>query len=181
MKIKSLPINGAFEIELVDFKDSRGTFKRLFCSKEFNNLIPSKQIVQINSSETFRKGSIRGMHFQTKPKAETKLIHCINGEVFDVIIDLRKSSNTFLQWHSVKLSSHLNNMVIIPDGCAHGFQVLSENSRLIYFHTEFYSPEYESGIRYDDPLIGIDWPLEIDFVSERDKKHQLLTENFEGI
>ena len=181
MKIKSLPISGAFEIELVDFKDSRGTFKRLFCSKELNNLIPSKQIVQINSSETFQKGSIRGMHFQTKPKAETKLIHCINVEVFDVMIDLRKSSKTFLQWHSVKLSSHLNNMVIIPDGCAHGFQVLSENSRLIYFHTEFYSPEYESGIRYDDPLIGIDWPLEIDFVSDRDKKHQLLTESFKGI
>ena len=181
MKIKSLPINGAFEIELVDFNDSRGSFKRLFCSKELNDLISSKQIVQINSSETFHKGSIRGMHFQTKPKAETKLIHCINGEVYDVMIDLRKSSKTFLQWHSVKLSSHLNNMVIIPDGCAHGFQVLSKNSRLIYFHTEFYSPEYESGIRYDDPLIGIDWPLEIDFVSDRDKKHQLLTESFKGI
>jgi|TARA_B000000475_G_scaffold19071_1_gene15529 dTDP-4-dehydrorhamnose 3,5-epimerase len=181
MKIKSLPIKGAFEVELVDLNDSRGTFKRLFCSKELDGMTSSKQIVQINASETFQKGSIRGMHFQNSPRSEIKLIQCIQGSVFDVMIDLRKSSNTFLQWHAIELSSQKNNMIIIPEGCAHGFQTLSENSKLLYFHTEFYSPEHESGIRYDDPLIGIKWPLEIDSVSDRDKNHQLLSNKFEGL
>tara|TARA_Y100001935_G_scaffold83746_1_gene69678 strand:- start:1025 stop:1576 length:552 start_codon:yes stop_codon:yes gene_type:complete len=181
MKIKSLPIKGAFEVDLADFNDSRGNFKRLFCSKELDNLISSKQIVQINASETFQKGSIRGMHFQNSPRLEIKLIQCTQGSVFDVMIDLRKSSKTFLQWHAVELSSQKNNMIVIPEGCAHGFQTLSENSKLLYFHTEFYSQEHESGVRYDDPLIAINWPLDIGSVSERDRNHQLLSDNFQGI
>ena len=181
MKIKSLPIEGAFEVNLVDFNDSRGSFKRLFCSKELDNLISSKQIVQINASETFQRGSIRGMHFQNPPKSEIKLIQCIQGSVFDVMIDLRKSSKTFLQWHAVELSNQKNNMIVIPEGCAHGFQTLSENSKLLYFHTEFYSQEHESGVRYNDPLIAINWPIDIGSVSERDRNHHLLSDNFKGI
>lgn len=181
MKIKSLPIKGAFEIELVNFNDSRGNFKRLFCAKELDDLIFSKQIVQINASETFQKGSIRGMHFQKHPRLEIKLIQCIQGKVFDVMVDLRKSSKTFLQWYAVELSSQKNNMIILPEGCAHGFQTLRENSKLLYFHTEFYSSDHESGVRYDDPLIGIKWPLDVGFVSDRDKNHQLLSDNYIGI
>ena len=181
MKIKSIPINRAIELDLVDFNDSRGNFKRLFCSKELDNLISSKQIVQINASETFQKGSIRGMHFQNSPRLEIKLIQCTQGSVFDVMIDLRRSSKTFLQWHAVELSSQKNNMIVIPEGCAHGFQTLSENSKLLYFHTEFYSQEHESGVRYDDPLIAINWPLGIGSVSDRDRNHQLLSDNFQGI
>ena len=97
------------------------------------------------------------------------------------MIDLRKSSNTFLEWHAVELSNDKNNMIIVPEGCAHGFQALSKNTRLLYFHTEFYSPEYESGIRYDDPLVGIKWPLEKNSISKRDSQHELLTKKFEGL
>lgn len=181
MKITSLPFKGSYEIEYANFTDSRGIFKRLFCFKELEKKISHKKIAQINFSETFKKGSIRGLHFQKPPKSEIKLIHCIKGSVFDVMIDLRKSSKTFLQWHAIELSSKKNNMVIIPEGCAHGFQSLANNSQLIYFHTEFFSPRNESGIKYDDPLINIKWPLEINHVSERDNKHSFLKNNFRGL
>ena len=181
MKIKSLPIEGAFNVEFTDFTDSRGIFKRLYCQEELSGVLSSKQIVQVNTSETFQKGSIRGMHFQNPPKCEIKFIHCIQGAVYDVVVDLRKSSKTFLQWYAIELSSQKNNMIIVPEGCAHGFQSLLKNSRLLYFHTEFYNPEYESGLRYDDPLIGINWPLEINSLSKRDSEHKLLSHNFKGI
>ena len=168
-------------MELTDFTDSRGIFKRLYCQEELSGVLSSKQIVQVNTSETFQKGSIRGMHFQNPPKCEIKFIHCIQGAVYDVVVDLRKSSKTFLQWYAIELSSQKNNMIIVPEGCAHGFQSLLKNSRLLYFHTEFYNPEYESGLRYDDPLIGINWPLEINSLSKRDSEHKLLSHNFKGI
>ena len=180
MNIKSLPIQGSYEVKYSNFSDSRGAFKRLFCHEELKEKVLNKEIVQVNFSETYKKGSVRGMHFQKPPKPEIKLVHCINGSVFDVIIDLRSSSETFLKWHAIELSNEKNNMIIIPEGCAHGFQTLTDNSKLLYFHTEFYSPADESGIKYDDPLINIDWPLEINYISERDKKHEPLKKSFKG-
>tara|TARA_X000001036_G_scaffold168941_1_gene159893 strand:+ start:25270 stop:25815 length:546 start_codon:yes stop_codon:yes gene_type:complete len=181
MKIKSLPIQGSYEVELSPFGDSRGIFKRLFCREELKKIISKKEIAQVNFSETYSKGSIRGMHFQKPPNSEIKLIHCIQGSVFDVIIDLRRSSKTFLHWNAIELSNENNNMIIIPEGCAHGFQSLAEHSKLIYFHTEFYKPESESGIKYDDPLINIKWPLDISNISIRDESHDFLEETFKGL
>src|SRR4030095_15392058 len=129
---------------------------------------------------TAKKGTIRGMHFQLPPYREIKMVRCIRGKVFDVIIDIRKGSATFLKWFGVELSPAALNMIYIPEGFAHGFQALHDESELLYHHSEFYTPNAESGIRYDDPAINIEWPLEVTSVSERDLNHPLLTEKFKG-
>jgi len=121
------------------------------------------------------------MHFQYPPKAEIKIVKCLYGSVFDVAIDLRKNSPTLLQWHGEVLSAENKKMIYIPEGFAHGFQTLENNSELLYLHTEFYSPKYEGGIRYNDPRINIKWPLEISYISNRDNEFNLLDNNFLGI
>jgi dTDP-4-dehydrorhamnose 3,5-epimerase len=181
MRINKLPLEDAFVIEPELVTDNRGIFARVFCQRELQNMLHDKNIVQINHSLTKQKGVIRGMHFQYPPKAETKMVKCLHGSVFDVIIDLCQGSSTFLKWHEEILSAENMKMLYIPEGFAHGFQTLEENCELIYLHTEFYSPEHEGSVRYDDPKIGIKWPLEVRDISERDKKHPLLAEDFQGI
>ena len=178
MKIKQTPLQDAFIIEPEFFKDDRGLFARLFCQQELQSSLNNKNIVQINHSLTRQKGALRGMHFQYPPKAEIKIVKCLRGSVFDVIIDLRKGSSTFLDWHGEELSAENMKMMHVPEGFAHGFQALEENCELLYLHTEFYSPEYEGGVRYNDPKIGIKWPLEATDISERDRNHPLLSEDF---
>jgi len=181
MKINKFPLEGAFVIEPEPFADDRGVFARVFCKQELQNILNGKNIVQINHSLTKQKGAIRGMHFQRPPKAEIKMVKCLRGSVFDVMIDLRQGSSTFLKWHGEVLSAENMKMMYVPEGFAHGFQTLEENSELLYFHTEFYSPEHEGRVRYNDPMINISWPLEITDVSERDQNHQLLSRDFKGI
>lgn len=181
MKFIKTKLKDLYIIEPEPFEDDRGRFYRMLCKNELKQIGHTKEIVQINHSLTTQKGVIRGMHFQYPPKAEIKLVKCINGKVFDVAIDLRKNSPTFLQWHGEIISAKNLKIMYIPEGFAHGFQTLEENSELLYFHTEFYSSEHEGGVRYDDPLIDIEWPLEVSDLSERDKNHKLLNENFEGI
>ncbi len=181
MKFLETPFKGLTLIELNPFQDERGQFFRLFCENEFKEIELVKKIVQINQSLTERKGAVRGMHFQFPPKAEIKIIKCIRGSVFDVAIDLRKDSSTFLKWHSEILSAENMKLMYIPEGFAHGFQTLEENSELLYLHTEFYSPEHEGGIRYDDPMIDIKWSLEITEISERDETFGLIDKGFKGI
>ena len=174
-------LEGACIIEPSFNKDDRGLFMRTYCKKEFQNLGFSGDWVQMNHSISFKKGTVRGMHFQIQPYGEVKLVRCIVGSVFDVIVDLRKGSETFLQWTSVELSSQNKRMIFIPKGFAHGFQTLEENCELIYHHSEFYSHEAEDGIMYNDPAIGINWPIEVTVVSERDKNHKLINKEFKGI
>ena len=181
MKFIKRKLKDLYIIQPEPFEDDRGRFYRILCKNELKEIGHTKEIVQINHSLTTQKGAIRGMHFQYPPKAEIKFVKCINGKIFDVAIDLRKNSPTFLQWDGEFLSAENLKIMYIPEGFAHGFQTLEENSELLYFHTEFYNPEYEGGVRYDDPLIGIEWPLEVSYLSERDKNHKLLNENFEGI
>ena len=181
MKIKQISLKDAFIIEPEPFKDDRGLFARVFCQHELQGILHGKKIVQINHSMTKQKGAIRGMHFQYPPKSEIKMVKCLSGSVFDVMIDLRQRSSTFLKWRGEILSAENMKMLYIPEGFAHGFQTLEENCELIYLHTEFYSPEHESSVRYDDPKIGIKWPLEVTDISERDKRHSLLGEDFQGI
>lgn len=174
-------LKGSYVINLEPFNDERGWFARFYCKDEFKQIGHDKEWVQLNHSVTYEKGALRGMHFQIAPYREIKMVRCIAGAVYDVIVDLRKDSKTFLKWFGIELSAENKKMLYIPEGFAHGFQCLSFDCQLIYFHTEFYQPGSEGGIRYNDPLIGIEWPMDIATISQRDKSHPYLDENFKGI
>lgn len=161
--------------------DSRGSFSRLFCELELRCIIGSRQIVQINLSRTDVVGAVRGMHFQHAPHTEMKLVRCLKGRVWDVAVDLRANSPTFLKWHAEELSRANAKMIVIPEGFAHGFQVLEPESELLYLHTEFYEPLSEGGLRYNDPKLDIKWPLPIADLSDRDDSHSLIDSSFQGL
>jgi dTDP-4-dehydrorhamnose 3,5-epimerase len=171
-----LPIEGAFRIDLDLREDARGFFARLYCEQEFAAQGINLRWVQCNTSFTKNAGSLRGLHFQRSPMAETKLIRCLQGGVFDVVVDLRPQSPTFGRWHSVELTAENRTMMLIPQGCAHGFQTLGADTELLYFHSEFYSPQHEGGVRFDDPQLNITWPRAVADVSARDAALPLLSE-----
>jgi len=181
MKFIKTKLKDLYIIEPEPFEDDRGRFYRILCKNELKEIGHTKEIVQINHSLTTQKGVIRGMHFQYPPKAEIKLVKCINGKVFDVAIDLRKNSPTFLKYHSEILSADNMKMFYVPEGFAHGFQSLEDDIEMIYYTTEFYSPECEGGVRFNDPKINIEWPLEVSDISEKDKNLTLITEDFKQI
>ena len=181
MNIVKISLQDAYIFEPVPFADHRGNFARIFCQQELQHILHDKNIVQINHSLTRQKGALRGMHFQYPPKAEIKMVKCLRGSVFDVMIDLRRDSSTFLKWHGEVLSAENMKMIYIPEGFAHGFQTMEENCELLYLHTEFYSPEHEAGVRYNDPKIGIKWPLKVTEISDKDERYPLLTQDFGGI
>lgn len=174
-------LKGSYIITLTPFSDDRGWFARTYCKNEFAEIGHDKEWVQINHSFTKNKGTVRGMHFQHPPFSEIKMVRCIAGAVLDVIVDIRKDSPSFLKHVAVELSAVNKKMIYIPKGFAHGFQTLEENTELIYHHSEFYQPGVEGGLRYDDPIINIQWPLPVAELSERDGKHPLLDQNFKGI
>ena len=163
------------------YVDSRGSFMRCFCSDVMKKILKDRNVLQINQSCTTAVGAIRGLHFQYPPYAEMKMIRCIKGRVWDVAIDLRKGSKTFLKWYAQELSADNNKMMVIPEGCAHGFQVMEPESELIYLHTAFYEKSYEGGVRFDDPQISINWPLEVTEISQKDEQFELLPNEFKGI
>lgn len=181
MKISSTAIPGVMLVETTPHIDPRGAFARLYCEHELTSVIGNRRIVQINHSRTAAVGAIRGMHYQHPPHAEMKLVRCIKGRVWDVAVDLRAGSPTFLQWHAEELTPESARMMIIPEGCAHGFQVLEQDSELLYFPTAFYTPSSEDGLRHDDPRISITWPLPVTVLSPRDILHPLITPDFHGI
>ena len=181
MKFSSTNIKGVYVIDLQPVEDSRGWFMRTYCKNEFAEIGHDKEWVQLNHSFTRSKGTIRGMHYQVPPYCEIKLVRCIAGAVMDVAVDLRRGSATYLNWVSVELSEENKKMIYIPEGFAHGFQTLANDCELLYHHTAFYTPGSEAGIRYNDPIINIDWPLPVEETSDRDLSHLLLTESFKGI
>jgi len=181
MNILDTHISGVCVIESSATQDERGIFSRLFCANELQPILGERKIVQINHSVTNRIGAVRGMHYQLPPQAEMKIVRCLKGRVFDVAVDLRHNSPTFLQWISIELSPQNRRALVIPEGCAHGFQVLEAHSELLYLHTAFYTPSVEGGVRFDDARIGIAWPLDPVDVSVRDQRHSYLDENFMGI
>ena len=181
MKFIETPLKNAFVIQLEPFKDERGAFVRTFCKKEFEQIGHTAEFVQFNQSYNSIKGTIRGMHYQEPPAAEIKLIRCVKGKVYDVIVDIRKSSPTFLRWFAVELSATNNKMIYIPHGFAHGFQTLENESELLYHHSGFYTPAVEKGIHYNDPLIEIEWPIPVSIISEKDKNYINLSASFKGI
>lgn len=181
MKIHRTPIAGLVLVEPTFQTDERGSFTRLYCEDELGELVGERQIVQINQSSTRTVGAVRGLHYQHEPHAEMKLVRCIKGKVWDVAVDLRAGSATFLNWHAEELSAENARMMVIPEGFAHGFQVLEEDSELLYLHTDFYTPAVEGGVRPTDPALAIGWPLVLQDLSDRDLNHPLLTAEFTGL
>ncbi len=181
MRITDTRIKGLKIIDAAPVVDARGSFARWFCARELGSALGGMSILQINHSKTIKAGSVRGMHFQKPPHGEMKLVRCIKGRVWDVSLDVRAGSPTFLQWHAEELSADNAKMMVIPERCAHGFQVLEPDSELLYLHTAFYDPASEGGVRYDDPMAGIQWPLPPADLSDRDKAHPALTDGFKGV
>lgn len=179
--IRGTPIAGLRLIERKLIGDERGFLQRLFCQESLESLLAGKTIRQINHTLTRQLGAVRGMHFQCPPHAEVKIISCLKGKVWDVAVDLRKGSPTFLQHHSVTLSEDAPQSCLIPEGFAHGFQTLSPNCELIYFHTADYNAAAEGGLNAVDPRLGIQWPITISERSKRDAEHPMLTDSFVGI
>jgi dTDP-4-dehydrorhamnose 3,5-epimerase len=181
MKFSPTGISGSYIIDLEPFSDSRGWFARTYCKEEFQKIGHHQEWFQINHSFTNKAGTIRGMHFQISPYSEIKLLRCISGAIFDVIIDIRKDSPQFLQWYGIELSAQNRKMLYIPAGFAHGFQTITDSCELIYHHSEMYNKDAEAGIRYNDPAINIQWPVALTEISERDATHPLLDKQFKGI
>ena len=181
MKMMPTRIDGAVIVETTPVNDQRGAFVRYYCENDLASAVGKRRIVQINHSTTRAVGAVRGLHFQYPPHAEMKMIRCLRGRVWDVAVDLRAGSPTFLQWHAEELSPENARMMVIPEGCAHGFQVMEQDSELLYLHTAFYAPGSEGGILFSDPRLKIAWPLPVTDLSERDRDHPLITPAFAGL
>jgi dTDP-4-dehydrorhamnose 3,5-epimerase len=171
MKFNPTPLAGAYTIDLEKREDERGFFARLFCVNEYDQHGLDRNIVQINNSLSKDKGTLRGIHYQLAPKAETKIVRCIKGSLYDVIVDLRPESPTFLKWFGAELSAENRTMMFVPKGFGHAFLTLEENTEAFYMVTEFYSPENERGLRWNDPKINIEWPIEPVVISDKDQRH----------
>ena len=181
MEINSTPLCDVLVIETNKLEDTRGSFMRLFCQQALTDILADRNIIQINKSVTTQKGAIRGLHFQYPPHAEIKFVRCLKGAIFDVAVDLRKDSRTFLQWHSEILTPENNKMMAIPEGFAHGFQTLDHDSEVLYLHTAEYQTEFEGGVLFDDPQLNIQWPMVCIDISNRDRQHSLLDAHFTGL
>ncbi len=172
---------GLLVIERQVIIDARGSFTRLFCSEELSGFGWAHPIAQVNHTITSQRGTVRGFHFQRPPHAEIKQVTCIRGEVWDVAVDVRKNSPTFLRWHAERLSLENRRSLIIPPGFAHGFQALTEGVELIYFHSSAYQPIHEAGLDVRDAKLSVSWPLPIVGLSERDQAHPAIDFRFEGV
>lgn len=181
MKYLETGITGSYVIELDKIEDDRGFFARLFCANEFrkNNLIT--EFVQINNSLSKTKGVLRGLHYQLPPHSEVKIVRCIRGSLFDVILDLRPDSPSYCQWFGVELSGDNRRMIYVPRGCAHGFITLEQNTEALYLTSNYYFPSAERGVRYDDPRFSIQWPIEPVEVSEKDQEWPDFEPEFHGV
>lgn len=179
MEFVPTKIDGAYEVRPNVRADARGRFRRTWCDEAFAEAGIKARWVQMNHSVTLGKGSARGLHFQRPPHAEDKLVSCTLGRAFDVAVDLRRGSPTFLQWAAVEISQEAS--FLIPKGCAHGFQTLSEEAHLVYLHSEYYAGEAEGGVRFDDPALAIAWPLEPSNLSDRDLSFAPIDEEFESL
>ena len=172
MLYKKTNIDDVIEFKIEPVKDDRGFFARNFCKEELSDLKINFEIVQSNISYNKKKGTLRGMHLQKEPHGEMKIVRCTKGSIFDVVVDLRKDSSTYLKWYGVELSANNYTSLLIPKGCAHGFVTLEKETEVLYFMSEFFHPESASGYRWNDPSFKIDWPLTKNLiVSEKDKNY----------
>lgn len=174
-------LEGLWVVQRKPVEDPRGFFCRFFCAEEFHSAGWRKPIVQINHTHTLKMGTIRGLHFQCPPYSDSKVVSCICGEVYDVAVDIRKGSPTFLHWHGEVLSATNKRSLFIPEGFAHGFQTLTFNCELLYLHSEVFCPQAEGALHIADPRIGIVWPIAIAELSERDHSLPFIDSKFEGL
>jgi len=171
MKFRETKLPGVFTIDLELHSDERGFFARSWCQKEFLDHGLNGNLVQCSVSLNSKKGTLRGMHYQAAPFAETKVVRCTAGSIYDVILDLRRQSPTFKQWFGAELRATKRRSLYVPEGCAHGFVTLADDSEVLYQMSEFYHPESSHGVRWNDPAFQIDWPQEIAVISERDRTY----------
>jgi len=169
MRFDTTNLDGAWLIGLEPANDQRGFFARTFCTREFAERGLETTFVQHSTSFSTTRGTIRGMHFQREPAAEVKVVSCVRGAIYDVIVDLRKTSPTYRRWQGFELSAENRRRLYIPAGYAHGFQTLSDDAEVEYLISEFYAPGSASGVRYDDPAFAISWPLSVTSISEKDR------------
>jgi len=181
VKVLDTPIPDLKIVQSTPHHDDRGAFVRLYCGQEMESLIGHRQIVQINQSETIRVGAVRGLHYQQPPHAEMKMVRCLRGRVWDVAVDLRSESPTFLKWYAHELNPADAQMMVIPEGFAHGFQTLSENVSLLYCHTAPHNSAAEAALNAQDPRLAIQWPIAITELSARDTNHPLIDPKFNGV
>jgi dTDP-4-dehydrorhamnose 3,5-epimerase len=171
MIVRETDIPGLKIIDIEPRCDNRGFFARSFCKEEFIKNQLEHEIVQCNISHNIQKGTLRGMHYQLPPHGEIKMVRCMEGAIFDVVVDLRKDSATYLWWRGFEIRADNYSMLYIPKGCAHGYQTMEDDTTVLYMVTEFYHPECERAIRWNDPSINIRWPLPISLISEKDKSY----------
>lgn len=176
MRFLPTALAGAYLVEPEPISDERGFFARTFCAREFEDRGLDPVVAQCNVACNLRQGTIRGMHFQAPPAAETKLVRCTGGAIHDVIVDLRPDSATYLQHFGIELSARNRRALYVPPMFAHGYQTLTDDAEVIYQVSEFYAPGCERGLRFDDPAIAIEWPLPVSLVSKKDKSWPLLEE-----
>lgn len=181
MKLQTTPLAGLWEIATQPHGDARGSLTRVFCREAMRPVRPEIQFVQTNITHTAQRGTVRGLHFQRAPALEAKLIRCLRGRVFDVAVDLRAGSSTFGRWHAVELSADNQRQLFIPEGFAHGFQTLTDEVEMLYQHTAPYTPACEGGLRHDDPVLAIAWPLPLTQMSARDRGHPGLGDGFQPL
>lgn len=176
VELRRTTINGVFELVGQPFVDARGAFLNAFRAQEdaFMGSWGDRGIAQVNVSHSEAVGTIRGLHLQASPHSEAKLVRCLKGRVWDLAVDLRRDSTTYGHWQAVELSPERGNALLIPEGCAHGFQVLEPGSELLYLHSGAWVPEAETGVRWNDPQLSIAWPLAVSEISERDRALPLL-------
>lgn len=174
MKFIETKLKGAYIVEMEKMEDHRGYFARAFCAKEFEAHGISPNVAQANMSGTLRKGTVRGMHYQVAPASEPKFIRCVRGAIYDVIIDMRPDSPTYREYVGVELTADNRRAIYVPDHFAHGHQALTDDVEIFYLVGEFYTPGCERGVRHDDPAIGIEWPLPVTVLSEKDANWPLL-------
>jgi dTDP-4-dehydrorhamnose 3,5-epimerase len=168
MKLSETPLLGAFEIEIEEIEDERGFFARTWDKNEFIKRNLDSEFVQSNISFNKKKGTIRGMHYQSKPYEETKIIRCTKGAIYDVIIDLRPNSLTFKEWFATELTENNHKILYIPKGFAHGYQTMEDNSEVSYQVSQYYNANYSEGVRWNDKTFEIKWPLEVTSISQKD-------------
>jgi dTDP-4-dehydrorhamnose 3,5-epimerase len=167
-------LSGAYIIEPEKINDERGSFARVWCRRELEQHGLKGDVAQSNIGFSYRKGTLRGLHFQRAPHAEVKIVRCTRGAIFDVVVDLRPESPTYKRWFGVELNDDNRRMIYVPEGFAQGYMTLADNTEMNYHTSEFYSPDAASGVRYDDPVIGIRWPLAVTVISEQDRNWPLI-------
>ena len=179
--IETTPIQGLTLLRREPVEDSRGSLDRIFDIDLANSLVPGFAVAQVNHTVTVGRGTVRGLHYQTPPVADAKIVTCLRGRIFDVVVDLRRGSPTFLTWHGVELAGMDGVSVVVPTGLAHGYQLLDDSCELLYVHGEQYHPGSEGGVNPEDPTLGVRWPEEISRMSDRDRNHSMLRSDWTGI